>query len=100
MWAILHGVNVNWMHYICSMMYKAKMKDTSALPFAYLVQGILEHFGVPMTNEKMMSQKTWNAQFGQRLLEQCKIAKGPNGVWQYTNVEEEVPNAGSTRCCS
>ena len=55
MWAIRHGINVKWRHYICNMMYKAKQKDNVALPYTYLVQGILEYFGVSMHTEQMVS---------------------------------------------
>ncbi|KAI9114504.1 hypothetical protein K1719_014202 [Acacia pycnantha] len=48
MWAIQHAINVNWRYYICWMMLKAKQKPNAVLPYAYLVQGILEYFHVPM----------------------------------------------------
>ena len=93
-WAVRHAIPVNWRNYICTLMYKAKQKSTAPLPYAYLVQKILEYFGVPMDTEQMVIQKTWNYKFGQRLLEQCKIAKVADGVWQYTGVDEDAPDAG------
>ncbi|XP_061349339.1 uncharacterized protein LOC133294647 [Gastrolobium bilobum] len=92
MWAIRHGTSVNWRHYICWMMYKAKHKG--ALPFACLVQRILEHFDVPMGNVTLKKTTGYNHKFEKRLLEQCKMTKNPQtGVWQFTGAADvEVPD--------
>ncbi|XP_061351047.1 uncharacterized protein LOC133296114 [Gastrolobium bilobum] len=92
MWAIRHGTLVNWRHYICWMMYKAKHKG--ALPFACLVQRILEYFGVPMGNVTLKKTTWYNHKFGKRLLEQCKMTKNiQTGVWQFIGgADVEVPD--------